>query len=147
MLHMQDCITHVLILPADPETVWNRSFGSADALASWFPQSVEGEYGPSGIFELVWGEHRSQARMTAFDPPKTLAFQWHPGDAFALDDHPEDQLTKVTFTLEAEGPHTKVTMVESGFAAIPEDRRDWALGQNTGGWEEELAKLSKRYES
>lgn len=147
MLHMQDSITHVLLLPADPATVWERSFGSAAALSSWFPQSIEGDYSEGGIFELIWGEHRSQARMTVFDPPRVLAYQWHPGDAFALDAHPEDQLTTVTFTLEPDGPNTKVTMVESGFANIAEDRREWALGQNTGGWEEELAKLPKQYAS
>jgi uncharacterized protein YndB with AHSA1/START domain len=144
MLHI-DAIERELILPAAPDDVWAKSFGSPEALASWFPQSIEGDYRLGGSFYLIWGEHRSQALMTEFDPGRALAYQWHPGDAFDLDSHPREQLTTVRFTLEAVEEGTMVRMVESGFSSIGEDRRAWALEQNTGGWDEELAKLPQGY--
>ncbi|MBX7136056.1 MAG: SRPBCC domain-containing protein [Fimbriimonadaceae bacterium] len=145
MLHIQDSIERTLVLPADPLTVWNRSFGSADALASWFPQRIEGDYSPDGTFHLIWGEHRSQAKIVEWEVGRALAFQWHPGDAHELDAFPESELTTVRFTLAPSPDGTQVTMIESGFSRIAQSRRDWALGQNTGGWDEELAKLLPTY--
>lgn len=145
MLHIQDTIDRTLVLPSDPMTVWNRSFGSADALTTWFPQRIEGDYGPGGTFHLVWGEHRSQARIVEWEEGRLLAFQWHPGDAYELDAFPEGELTTVRFTLAPCPDGTEVTMVESGFSRIAESRRETALKQNTGGWDEELAKLLPTY--
>lgn len=146
MLHI-DSIERELIIPASPDVVWAKSFGSPEALASWFPQTIEGEYRLGGSFYLIWGEHRSQALMTEFKPGEALSYQWHPGDAYELDSHPREELTTVRFTLEPVAEGTRVRMVESGFANIDESRREWAMGQNTGGWDEELAKLPKGYEA
>lgn len=145
MLHIIDTIERSLTLPADPDTVWERSFGSPEALASWFPEKVEGDWREGGVIDLVWGEHRSQARITKLVPGEVLEYMWHPGDAFRLDSHPEDELTTVRFTLTAVPEGTEVRLVESGFASIAESRAAWALEQNTGGWDEELAKLPKGY--
>lgn len=144
MLHV-DTIERELLLPAGPDEVWRRSFGSPDALSSWFPEKVEGQFAVGESFFLVWGEHRCEALLVELEEAKALAYQWHPGDAHMIDDLPREELTTVRFTLEPCDEGTRVTMVESGFAKIAEARREWALGQNTGGWDEELAKLPKGY--
>ncbi len=144
---MQNEIIKELVLPADPNTVWAKYFGTPAALASWFPERVEVEFtaGATGFFS--WGEHRCEIRVVAVDPPNTLAYQWHPGDTFKLEDHPDSELTTVTFTLESHPDGTKVTMTETGFANIPESRHSMAIRENTNGWNEELAKLPKMYEA
>jgi uncharacterized protein YndB with AHSA1/START domain len=147
MLHMQDTITHELILPADPNTVWKKSFGSPEAFSSWFPEKADVEFTPGATGFFSWGEHKCEVRIVEVDPPLTLAYQWHPGDMYVLADHPESELTTVTFTLEADPKGTKVTMIESGFANIPEARHINAIKENTKGWAEELAKLPKTYEA
>jgi len=144
MLHI-DAIERDLLLPASPEVVWEKSFGSPEALSSWFPEKIEGDYSPGGTFFLIWGEHRCEARLTEFTPGRALAYQWHPGDIYTLDTFPAEELTTVRFTLEPEGESTRVRMVESGFSRIREERRAAALKANTGGWDEELAKLPKGY--
>ncbi|MBS1707629.1 MAG: SRPBCC domain-containing protein [Armatimonadetes bacterium] len=142
---MTDTIIRELVLPATPEAVWAKSFGSPAALSTWFPERIEGEFVLGEPFVLVWGEHRSQCRLTEFTPARALSYQWHPGDAFTLDDHPAEELTTVRFMLEPTEGGTKVTMTESGFERIAESRRAWAFGQNNGGWDEELAKLPLAY--
>ncbi len=145
---MQNTITREVVLPADPNTVWQKSFGTPDALASWFPHEVKGEFTPGNVAKFVWGgEHTAEVKIVTVDPPKTLAYQWHPGDAHTLDSFPEDELTTVTFSLEPHEKGTKVTVVESGFDKIAADRQDWAHSQNTSGWDEEFAKLPKTYEA
>lgn len=144
MLHI-DAIERDLLLPAPPDVVWTKSFGSAEALSSWFPEKIEGEFAEGGVFYLIWGEHRCEALLVELKPGESLAYQWHPGETYTLDSHPREELTTVRFTLHAEGDSTRVRMVESGFSKIPESRREHALGQNTQGWDEELAKLPKGY--
>ncbi|MFM9872598.1 MAG: SRPBCC domain-containing protein [Fimbriimonadaceae bacterium] len=143
---MQDTITKELVLPADPNTVWEKSFSSPEALASWFPERVEVEFTPGATGFFSWGEHRCEVRIVTTEPPTTFAYQWHPGDTFKLEDHPESELTTVTFTIEPHPQGTKVTMIESGFANISESRHANAIKENTNGWTEELAKLSEAYQ-
>lgn len=50
--------------------------------------------------------------------------------------------TLVRFLLEEEPEGTKLTMIESGFASLPENYFE-AFDENTQGWEEELLKLVK----
>lgn len=140
-------IIRSVILPSDPDTVWEQSFGSASALASWFPKNIEGNYALGGICEFIWGEHRSEVRIVEMDPGKKLSYQWHPGDAYRLDSFPESELTTVVFELEPCAEGTKVTVTEGDFDKIPLDRRDWAFKQNDEGWVEEIAKLPASYAS
>lgn len=140
-------IEREVFLPAPVATVWEKSFGSGEALAGWFPEKVEGDYSPGGVFFMSWGEHRCQCRLVELSPTSKMSYQWHPGDVYNLDSHPEDQLTTVQFTLTPHEGGTLVKMVESGFANIPDPRHALALGENNKGWDEELAKLPKQYEA
>ncbi len=144
MLHI-DSIERELTLPAQPAEVWRRSFATPEALSSWFPEKIEGSFEVGNSFFLVWGEHRCEALLVDYIEGQSLAYQWHPGDALMLDARPRSELTTVRFTLEPCDEGTRVKLVEDGFAAIPEDRRNYALEQNNAGWDEELAKLPKGY--
>lgn len=140
-----DEIVRTLELPGAPNDVWSRAFGSADALSAWFPERVEGDFGPGSTFWLIWGEHRCECRMVAFEPDVSLAFQWHPGEALSLVDRPESELTTVSFAPSPHGAGTEVTMREHGFASIAADRRQWAYDQNNEGWDDELPKLNRLF--
>jgi len=50
--------------------------------------------------------------------------------------------TYVEFTLEPAGSGTRLTVVESGFAQLPEDAHRAAYDGNTAGWAAELAELA-----
>lgn len=146
MLHI-DAIEREVLLPAVPAVVWEKSFATPGALSSWFPERIEGAFGEGEAISLIWGEHRCEALVVEYQPGKALAYQWHPGGPGALDAHPREELTTVRFTLDEHPEGTLVRMVESGFSRIPEDRRQTALEENTGGWKEELAKLPQGYQA
>lgn len=137
-------ITKQLILCGKPEDVWNSAFGSAEALCSWLPERIEGEFCENGRLTLIWGNHRSDAILCEFNPPNSLAFQWHPGDAYTIEQLPESQLTTVRIELNQHIDDTQITLTETGFENIPEEKRQWAYDQNNSGWDEELEKLKNR---
>lgn len=136
------------VLPADPETVWRRSIGSPEALSSWFPERIEGDFAVGGRFFLVWGETRCEARLVESVPNASLAYQWHPGESCGLDDRPADELTTVWFSLTpTPDGRTTLRLVESGFDCIPVPQRAHAIEMNTSadGWDGELAKLVRQW--
>ncbi|MGW0750577.1 SRPBCC domain-containing protein [Streptomyces sp. NPDC002587] len=85
-------------------------------------------------------------RVEKVEPQTYLAYRWT--SAFPGEELREDNSTLVEFTLTPEGGKTRLRVVESGFAALagPEDLRDKALRDNTGGWPQVLDALGKRAE-
>ncbi|MCA0361977.1 MAG: SRPBCC domain-containing protein [Armatimonadetes bacterium] len=135
------------VLPAPPEEVWRRSFGTPEALASWFSDTVEGDFAVGAPFVLAWGDHRCECLLVACEAPALLEYKWHPGDACLLCDHPEDELTIVRFSLEACDKGTLVVITETGFEKISEPWRSRVLGLNLTGWDNEPEKLVECYNS
>jgi uncharacterized protein YndB with AHSA1/START domain len=89
-----------------------------------------------------WG--RFPVQVVSVDPKTYAAFRWastSPGD-----DLTGDNATLVEFHLAGEAGAVKVTVVESGFAAlaIPEDARRKGFEGNTQGWGEQLDGLRER---
>ena len=75
--------------------------------------------------------------VAAIEPPRRFAFRWHPYAVGGVDVSAEP-MTLVTFDLEEAGAHTRVTITESGFDAIPLARRAAAFTANEGGWTHQL---------
>jgi len=143
---MQYQIKRELILPADPQTVWDKSFGSPEALATWFLPVMEGTFKPGETLTFDCGEKVAQARILTIDPPKKLEWQGHPGGAHKLSDFPESEMTTDTFLLESHPEGTKLTVTESGYSNIPEPRRSIAQKDNDNGWDIVLPMIAKTYE-
>jgi uncharacterized protein YndB with AHSA1/START domain len=85
-------------------------------------------------------------RVEKVDPPTYLAYRW--ASAFPGQELRDDNSTLVEFTLRSEGDKTRLSVVESGFAALSgsADLRDQAVKDNSGGWPMELDALKKRAE-
>lgn len=85
-------------------------------------------------------------RVEKVDPPTYLAYRW--ASAFPGQELRADNSTLVEFTLTREGDHTRLRVVESGFAALAgsAELRTRALKDNTGGWPQELDALKTRAE-
>lgn len=143
---MQDEIKKELILPADPQTVWDKSFGSPEAIATWFLPVKEGTFAVGETLNFDCGDQVAQARIISIDPPHKLVWQGHPGGAHKLIDFPESEMTTDTFTLEPHPEGTKLTVIESGFANIPEPRYSAAFKDNENGWDIVLPIIAKTYE-
>lgn len=136
---MRDRIERVIETRAGVSQAW-KSFATPEGLSVWFSDRVEGKWAVGEECVLVWGEHRSRIRILAIDEPTRFAYEWVPG--VASDVLPAGHTTTVEFTLTAnpDGGST-IRLVESGFAALPEEFYEEAFRNNDEGWTEELAKL------
>jgi hypothetical protein len=78
------------------------------------------------------------------EPMRRFSFRWHP---FSIDpnyDYSKEPTTLVEFMLEPKDGGTQLTIVESGFDAIPIERRADAFEANDEGWEAQ-AKMVEKY--
>ena len=87
---------------------------------------------------MTWtsGETASM-RIERVEEPTVFGFTW--GIYGLPDDDPRH--TYVEFTLVPIGNGTRLTVVETGFAQLPEDSYRTAFKANTEGWVSELAEL------
>jgi uncharacterized protein YndB with AHSA1/START domain len=76
-------------------------------------------------------------RIERVEEPTVFGFTW--GINGLPDDDP--RRTYVEFTLAPTGSGTRLTVVESGFAQLPEDSYHKSFDGNTEGWASELGEL------
>src|SRR3546814_6759048 len=93
-----------------------------------------------GFEHMPW-----RAEVVALDEPRLFSFRWPHMD--------EQQKVRedwswavVEFRLEPTDAGTRLTVTESGFDALPPERRDAAYRSNDGGWEEQMGNIKARSE-
>jgi uncharacterized protein YndB with AHSA1/START domain len=62
-------------------------------------------------------------------------------------DYSGEQPTLVEFRLEPISNGTRLVVVESGFDALPANRRDIALSMNDGGWTQQVKNVKTHVEA
>jgi uncharacterized protein YndB with AHSA1/START domain len=132
-----DRIERTLDLDHPPATVW-AALTTAEGLAAWFGNEATIDLRPGGSARMSWTSgDTADMRVERVEEPAVFGFTWH---VYGL---PEDdpRRTYVEFTLEPVGAGTRLTVVESGFAQLPDDAHDKAFGGNTQGWASELGEL------
>ena len=132
-----DRIERTVELAHAPERVW-AALTTAGGLASWFGDEATIDLRPGGSGRMRWtGGPTVDMRVERVEAPVVFGFTW---PIYGL---PEDdpRRTYVEFTLEPAGAGTRLTVVESGFAQLPEDACRKAYDGNTRGWASELAEL------
>jgi len=133
-----DRIERTVELAHPPVRVW-AALTTAEGLAAWFGNEATIDLQPGGLAGMSWagGEH-TQMRVERVEEPRVFGFTWQ---IFGL---PEDdpRRTYVEFTLEPAGAGTRLTVVESGFAQLPEQEHRKAFDGNTDGWAKELGELA-----
>jgi uncharacterized protein YndB with AHSA1/START domain len=85
-------------------------------------------------------------RVVKVRPQSYVAYRWAPANPGA--ELTEGNSTLVEFTLSAEGEKTRLTVIESGFAAlkVSEEVRAQTISNLTAGWPEVLNATKKRIE-
>lgn len=145
-----------VLLRAPPERVW-RALVDARQFGSWFGAQFDAPFAfgarvPGRIVPTTMDSevarlqeaHRGtpfEVVVERMDPMRAFAFRW---DAYPPEPGEEAVMTLVTFTLEPVAEGTRLTIVESGFDAIPVARRAKAFTDNDGGWALQ-AQLVKKY--
>ena len=132
-----DRIERTVQVAHPPEKVW-AALTTADGLGAWFGNEATIDLRPGGAARMRWAEgFTAQMRVERVEEPTVFGFTWQ---IYGL---PEDdpRRTYVEFTLEPVGAGTRLRVVESGFAQLPEDAYRKAYGGNTEGWARELGEL------
>ena len=132
-----DRIERTLELAHPPERVW-QALTTAEGLGTWFGNRAEIDLRVGGKAKLTWdsGDTATLA-IERVEPPRVFGYTW---SLYGLPEA-DPRRTYVEFTLEPTSTGTTLTMVESGFAQLPEAEHKVAFSGNTGGWTSELGEL------
>jgi uncharacterized protein YndB with AHSA1/START domain len=145
-----DRIQKSIDISATRARVW-RALTVPDEFRTWFGIAIDrpfvagtrvrGTLVGTLVDEEVAKAQRAHAG-TSFDlvveqvePERRLAFRWHPGAVDPSVDYDLEPMTLVEFVLEDVPTGTRVTVIESGFEALPASRRTLAFTGNEQGWE------------
>jgi uncharacterized protein YndB with AHSA1/START domain len=142
-----DRIEKQITLDAPRARVW-RALTEVEQFNAWFGVSLMTPFTPGaevkGPIKIRGYEH---VMMTIWiekmEPDRFFSFRWHPYAVESDVDYSSEPTTLVTFTLEDAAAGTRLTIVESGFDAIPESRRAKAFAMNTGGWNGQAENIRK----
>jgi len=132
-----DRIERTVEVAHPPGKVW-AALTTAEGLRAWFGDEATIDLRPGGAARMRWSSgFRVEMRVERVEEPTVFGFTWQ---IYGL---PEDdpRRTYVEFTLEPAGAGTRLRVVESGFAQLPEDAYRAAYDGNTKGWASELGEL------
>jgi uncharacterized protein YndB with AHSA1/START domain len=131
-----DRIERTVEIAHPPAKVW-AALTTAEGLAAWFGNEAKIDLRPGGAASMSFGEHTADMRVQRVEEPKVFGFTW---GIYGLP-HDDPRRTYVEFTLEPVGAGTRLTVVESGFAQLPDDAYRTAYEGNVKGWASELSEL------
>ena len=136
-----DRIERRVELAHPPATVW-AALTTPDGLSAWFGDRATIDLRPGGAAQMTFRSGLTvDMRIERVEEPAVFAFTWR------LPDLPADdpRRTYVEFTLEAVGggEGTRLHVVETGFAQLPDDARRQAYDSHADGWASELADLAR----
>jgi uncharacterized protein YndB with AHSA1/START domain len=143
-----DRIEKDIVIRAPRARVW-RALTDAREFGSWFGADLEGAaFVPgakvTGKITVPGYEHVTLELMVErMEPERHLSWRWHP---FAVDpktDYSGEPATLVVLELSDAPEGTLLTVVESGFDAIPASRRAEAWRMNAEGWAIQLKNVER----
>ncbi|MBM9503199.1 SRPBCC domain-containing protein [Actinacidiphila acididurans] len=143
----EDMIERDTLIDASVERVW--SLVSAPGFWVADPESIKGTTAVEG--ESMVAKHPEfgefPVRVVKVEPQSYVSYRWAPANPGQ--ELTEGNSTLVEFTLSAEGDKTRLTVVESGFAAlaVSEEVRAQTIANLSAGWPEVLDAAKKRVES
>jgi uncharacterized protein YndB with AHSA1/START domain len=154
-----DRIEKKIMLKAPLARVW-RALSDSTEFGTWFGVKFEGPFlagtrlrgviRPTTVDAEV-AKHQKPYEGTPFEiiverlePERLFSFRWHPYSVEPGVDYAAEPTTLVVFSLEEVAGGIMLTLTESGFDAIPLERRAKAFSANDGGWTMQM-KLIERY--
>jgi uncharacterized protein YndB with AHSA1/START domain len=133
-----DRIERSVELAHPPADVW-AALTTAEGLSAWFGEKATIDPRPGGAGQMTFASGVSvDMRVERVEEPRLFAFTWQ------LPDLPEDdpRRTHVEFTLEPSAAGTRLQVIESGFAQLPDDTRRADYDSHAEGWTVELGELA-----
>jgi uncharacterized protein YndB with AHSA1/START domain len=133
-----DRIERTVELGHRPEVVWD-ALTTAEGLASWLGDRATVDLRPGGAATAHWTAEDATAeiRVERVEPFRVFGFTWRVDGM-----PPEDpRRTYVEFTLEPTASGTRLHLVESGFAQLPDEGHRRGHASHEEGWTHELGDL------
>ncbi|MBV8100078.1 MAG: SRPBCC family protein [Verrucomicrobia bacterium] len=132
-------------LNAPVSRVW-RALTDYREFGEWFRVKLDGPFMPgeisTGHITYPGYEHlKWEATVQKMESERRFSFTWHP---YAVDpkvDYSNEPATLVEFRLEPNDKGTVLYLTESGFDALPKDRRFEAFRMNDEGWTEQTSNI------
>ena len=133
-----DRIERTIQVAHAPGKVW-AALTTAEGLGAWFGHEATIDLRPGGSARMKWTDGFTvDMRVERVEEPTVFGFTW---PIYGLPDD-DPRRTYVEFTLEPVGAGTRLTVVETGFAQLPEEAYRKAYDGHTQGWASELAELA-----
>ena len=132
-----DRIEQSVELAHAPDEVW-AALTTAEGLDAWFGEKATIDPRPGGAGRMTFASGLSvDMRVERVEEPRVFGFTWR------IPDLPDDdpRRTYVEFTLEPVPAGTRLLVVETGFAQLPDDTRRKAYDSHAEGWASELGDL------
>lgn len=144
-----DTITRQICINADQQRVWDALSDAAE-FGEWFRVKLDGPFvvGETTTGKMTYPGHEGIPWITVtevMEPPERFVFRW-PDCAPDESIGPGTVWLTVEFTLKPQDGGTLVTVTETGFAAVPEDRRISMLRDNAEGWDIQTGNLQRHVE-
>lgn len=143
-----DRIERSIVLKAPRSRVW-QALTQAPEFGTWFRAVLDGQaFAPGrstrGPIAYPGYEHvQFDVQVERMEPETYFSWRWHPYAVEPGVDYSAEPTTLVEFMLEdAADGGTRLTVVESGFDAIPATRRDEAWRMNSGGWDGQMENIA-----
>lgn len=149
---VEDKIVKTIDLQATVDRVW-RAVTDHNEFGEWFRVALEkpfavGEQTAGNITYPGYEHMRLEAMVKTMDTNTLFAFTWSPIPDESGNAPLGGMETLVEFKFEAIESGTRLTIIESGFAALPSDvDRTEALNRNAEGWEIQTQNIAAHVES
>lgn len=139
-------VRRTITIAAPIEKVW-AAVTEAEHIARWFPERAVLDPVAVGTVGNFWWEDHGDfpVRIEAVDVPHSITYRWGNNNGTPIAALDPANSTVFTFTLEALGDGTQLTVVESGFDTLSDPTA--AMEGNRGGWDWELDELVAFLES
>ena len=153
-----DRIVKQVVLRVSRARVW-QAIANADEFGQWFGMRFDGPFvegmalsariSPTTVDPDVARMQEPHAgipflfHVERMVPEQLFAFRWHPHAIDTVKDYSDEPSTLVEFQLEDVAEGVRLTIIESGFDAIPLERRATAFDANSEGWRLQLTLIEK----
>ncbi len=146
-----DQIEKEIVVHAPRSRVW-RAITDHREFGKWFLVDMQDPFIPGSVSK---GRitHPGYEHLTMdlwierVEPEHLFSWRWHPYAVDPKKDYSSEPTTLVVFELEEIGEGTRIKVTESGFDAIPLERRAEAFRMNEGGWAQQMQNIVRHVDA
>jgi uncharacterized protein YndB with AHSA1/START domain len=142
-----DRIEKSVFLRAPRARVW-RALSDVQEFGDWFGVILDGPFTPGArlhgkVTHKGYENYPFEITIDRVEGQRLLSWRWVPQATDPNKDYSGEPTTLVVFELQDVGGGTRVNITESGFEALPADRRAAALEENEKGWTMQTEAISQ----